>query len=163
MQLKHIHLQKNRRLWVVLTLWATVSVRYPKLPPRHHRSAPCCDGTHPHPPDRLQRSIFIPAFLGTGGGQVSGSSEAWVSQQLRGAADKDLSCGFLLSPVFHCGSNCVLFIHSFILYFSSLRTSISFFYFLWQAVSVPPQITDSWLLLTRFCGNFAYIFRYLCS
>lgn len=78
-------------------------------------------GPHPavtahtlNPPSRRQRGIFIPAFLGTGGGRVSGSSEAWVSQQLRRAADQRLSCGLLLSH-----SSCA----------SLLRTSISFFLF----------------------------------
>lgn len=60
MQLKHIHLQKNRRLWVV----PTVSVRYPKLPSRHHRSAPCCDGTHPHPPLPAAKKYFYPSIPG---------------------------------------------------------------------------------------------------
>lgn len=66
MQLKRIHLQKNRLLWLLLTLLATVSVGTLNYPHKHHRSTPWWDATPP--PIPLQRAIFILACLSTGAG-----------------------------------------------------------------------------------------------
>lgn len=150
MQLKHVHLQKNRRLWVVLTLWATVSVRCPKLPPRHHRSAPWCGGTHPHPPAGC-REVFL--------SQHSSALEQDEYLVLRRLGFLN-SCKKPLIKTCLVGFHCLLsFIvdltvsHSFTLGISSLRISISFFYFLFQSCPKLQTVDYYWL---DFCLTFLH-------